>query len=169
MSGLHSKRKSTRKSWRLRFEKFSLWAKEDVSPKNVSEEVLRRASLSECPYCTFPPICNFLVSLAKLTPNDCAVVIPEPALPPPSPCPASPNSENPLLLVLFAEPIIERLASSLKRLIITPPSYRSWLPYPAIRFPIHPFFIPFLTVKSKTGSSSPSSIPVIRAISLFLS
>ena len=37
-----------------------------------------------------------------MTPNDCAVVIPEPALPPPSPCPASPNSENPLLLVLFA-------------------------------------------------------------------
>ena len=60
-----------------------------------------------------PRSATFLVSLAKLTPNDCAVVIPEPALPPPSPCPASPNSENPLLLVLFAEPIIERLASSL--------------------------------------------------------
>ena len=65
------------------------------------------------------------MSLAKLIPKDCAVVIPEPAFPPPNPCPASPNSEKPLLFVLLAEPITEKLASSLKRLIITPPSYRS--------------------------------------------
>ena len=95
-----------------------------------------------------------------------------PRRPPPPPIPENiveARSEKPILFVLFAPPMNVIWSLFTKRLTMALPSYRSLLPYPPYALPNQPCFMPGFTVRLMTVSSSPSSKPVIWAISLFLS
>ena len=88
---------------------------------------------------------------------------PPPKLPPPPP------PGNPLSLVLLALPITKTLVWSWNSPAISRSAYRWWVPMAKSLFDRKPLFMPFLMPKSSTVCSSPSSMPVTLAKSLFSS
>ena len=138
------------------------------SSKRYWRSVVLYVRASVLLYITLPPTRNIsLLPTLKLRPRARDVVMP---LSPPKwrKRPLAP-SVNPGSLMLLMPPKSVIWLSFQKRLTLNEPMYRLSVPTPASALPNHPFFMPFLTVRLMTVSSSPSSTPVIRARSLFRS